>query len=53
VGTSILITIGSVLAGGVVAAVTVVGLVNAQTNPSGASPTNVEQPVSIDYGTGN
>jgi len=53
VGTSLLITIGSVLAGGVVAAVTVVGLVNAQTNPSGAAPTNVEQPVTIEYGTGN
>jgi hypothetical protein len=53
VGTSILITIGSLLAGGAIAAITVVGLVNAQTSPSGASPTNVDQPVTIEYGTGN
>jgi hypothetical protein len=47
----VLVTIGSVIAGGAVAAVTIVGLVNSQTSASGQSPTNVNQPVTIDYGS--
>lgn len=50
-GTTILATIGSLIAGGVVAAVAVVGLVSSQTSPSGSSPTDVTQPVNIDYGS--
>jgi hypothetical protein len=53
VGATVLATIGSLLAGGVVAAVTVVGLVNAQTSPGDQSPANVTQPVKIDYGSTN
>ncbi|MEO5652832.1 MAG: hypothetical protein ABIN79_15675 [Marmoricola sp.] len=51
--TSLVATGGSLIAGGVVAVVTIVGLVNAQTSASGQSPTDVSQPVSIDYGTTN
>lgn len=51
--TTILATIGSMLVGGAVAAVTIVGLVNAQTSPSGPSPTNVKAPISVQYGSGN
>jgi hypothetical protein len=51
VGTTILVTIGSVLAGGVVATVAVVGLVTSQTSASGASPADVTQPVHISYGS--
>ena len=47
---ALLATIGSVLAGGVIATVTVVGLVNQQTSP-GANPTDVTKPVTIDYGS--
>jgi len=50
VGTSLLVTIGSLLAGGVVATVAVVGVVTSATSP-GASPTDVTQPVNIDYGS--
>ncbi len=50
-GTSLITTIGSLIAGGTVAAVTIVGVVNSQTGADGASPTDVTQPVSIDYGT--
>ena len=50
-GTTILATVGSLIAGGVVATVTIVGLVSSQTSPSGASPTDVTQPVNIDYGS--
>ena len=46
----ILGTVGSLVAGGAVAAVTVVGLVSSQTGTSGESPANVNQPV-VDYGT--
>ena len=49
--TSLTATIGSIIAGGVVAAVTIVGVVNAQTGAGDQSPTDVTQPVSIDYGT--
>ena len=49
--TSILAIIGSLLAGGVVAAVTVVGLVSSQTSPGASSPTDVTKPVTIDYGS--
>ena len=52
-GTTILATIGSLIAGGVVATVTIVGLVSSQTSPSGSSPTDVTQPVNIDYGSTN
>lgn len=43
-------TVGSFIAGGVIAAITIVGLVRAQTSPDG-SPGNVSHPVTIDYGT--
>jgi hypothetical protein len=46
----ILGTVGSVLAGGAVATVTVLGLVSSQTGASGESPANANQPV-VDYGT--
>ena len=47
-GANVFATIGSIIAGGVVATVTVVGLVSSQTSPSGQSPTDVNQPVTID-----
>jgi len=47
---ALLATVGSVLAGAVVATVSVVGLVNQQTSP-GANPTDVTKPVTIDYGS--
>lgn len=50
-GTTILVTIGSLLAGGAVAAVAVVGVVSSQTSAPDQSPTNVTQPVAIDYGS--
>lgn len=51
--TVLLSTIVSVVAGGVVAAVTVVSLVNAQTDPPADSPTTVTQSEVSDvtYGT--
>lgn len=49
--TTIIATIGSLLAGGAVAAVTIVGLVSSQTSPGDQSPTDVTQPVNIDYGS--
>ncbi|WP_435741482.1 hypothetical protein [Nocardioides sp. SYSU DS0663] len=42
--------VGSLLVGGIVASATIVGVVSAQTEPSGKSPANVNQPV-IQYGT--
>lgn len=47
---TILSTFGSLLIGGIVATATIVGVVNAQTSPSGDSPANVNQPV-IQYGS--
>jgi hypothetical protein len=45
--------VASMLVGGAVAAVTVVGVIDAQTGtPDGRSPVNVSQPV-IDYGSGS
>ena len=49
-GGRILATVGSLLAGAVVATVTVVGVVNARTSPDG-NPTDVTKPVTIDYGS--
>ena len=49
---TLLATVGSVIAGGLVATVTVVGLINQQTSP-GANPTDVTKPVTIDYGSTN
>jgi hypothetical protein len=49
-GRTILGTAGSVVAGGLVAALVVVGVVNVRTSP-GANPTDVTKPVTIDYGT--
>ena len=49
-GSSILTTVGSLLAGGAVAGIAVVGLVTQQTS-AGANPTDVNKPVVIDYGT--
>jgi hypothetical protein len=50
--TTLLATLGSVIAGGLVATVTVVGLVNQQTSP-GANPTDATKSVTIDYGSTN
>lgn len=50
-GATVLATVGSVVAGGVVAVVSIVGLVNSQTNAPASSPTDISQPVSIDYGS--
>jgi hypothetical protein len=41
----------ALVAGGALAAVTVVGLVSAKTSPSDQSPADVNQPVKIEYGT--
>ena len=49
--TSVIATVGSLLAGGVIAVVTVVGLVSSQTSPGDQSPTDVTQPVQIDDGS--
>ena len=48
---NIIATVGSLLAGGVIAAITIVGLVNSQTSPGDQSPTDVTRPVQIDYGS--
>ncbi len=48
--TNILGTVGSLIAGGVVAAAAVVGIVDLRTSP-GANPTDVTKPVTIDYGS--
>lgn len=45
-------TIVSLVVGGAVAAVTVIGVVNSQTDADGASPANVNQPV-VAYGSTN
>jgi hypothetical protein len=50
-GSSLVTTIVSVLAGGAVAAVSVVGLVNSQTAAPADSPVDVTAPVNIDYGS--
>jgi hypothetical protein len=50
VGSTILATVGSLIAGGVVAVVAVVGLVNQQTSP-GANPIDLTKPVTVDYGS--
>ncbi|GAA1911517.1 hypothetical protein GCM10009737_11260 [Nocardioides lentus] len=42
--------LASVVVGGAVAAVTVVGLVNSQTDAPDQSPANVERPV-VEYGS--
>ena len=45
--------VASMLVGGAVATVTIVGVIDSQTStPDGSSPVNVSQPV-IDYGSGN
>ncbi|MCW2764899.1 MAG: hypothetical protein JWO11_858 [Nocardioides sp.] len=49
---SILSTFGALVIGGIVASATVIGVVNAQTSPHGASPANVNQPI-IQYGSTN
>ena len=45
-------TIASLIVGGAVATVTVVGVVNSQTGAAGASEANVNQPV-VAYGSTN
>lgn len=45
-----LAALGSILVGGVVATVTVISLVNAQTGADGESPADVNDPV-VEYGT--
>ena len=50
-GKSMLITAGSFVAGGIVATVTIIGLVNSQTSASGRSPADINRPVTINYGT--
>jgi hypothetical protein len=54
VGT-ILGTIGSMIVGGVVASVTIVGLVSSSVNTSSDTPGDINAPASsqIDYGSGN
>lgn len=47
---SIIGTIASFVVGGAVATVTIIGLVDSQTGPSGTSPASVSEPV-VDYGT--
>lgn len=47
---AIVATVTTTVVGGAVAAVTVVGLVNANTGTEGPSPANVNQPV-VQYGT--
>jgi len=49
---AILITFASVLLGGTLAGVTVVGLVNSQTAPPDQSPASVSDPT-LDYGSTN
>jgi hypothetical protein len=51
VGNTVLATVGSLIIGGIVAAVAVVGLVTSRTSPGDESPTDVTQPVNIDYGS--
>ena len=43
-------TLGSILVGGTVATVTVMGLVSSQTSAQGQSPADVNQPV-VQYGS--
>lgn len=43
---------GSLLVGGTVAVVTIVGVVHSQTTPSGPSPANANQPTVV-YGSGS
>ncbi len=52
---TILGTIGSLVIGGVVASVTIVGLVSSSVNSSSNSPGDISAPASsqIDYGSGN
>jgi len=54
VGT-ILGTIASLIVGGAVASVTIVGLVNSSVDSTSSNPGNVNAPASsqIDYGSGN
>lgn len=47
---TILGAVGSTVVGGVVATVTVVGLVSSQTGAEGESPANVNQPI-VEYGS--
>jgi hypothetical protein len=46
----ILATVASVIVGATVGTITVFGLVNSATGPSGTNPANVEAPM-VDYGT--
>ncbi len=48
---SIITTFISLVAGGAIAAVGVVGLVSSQVSAPAQSPTNANQPVVIDYGS--
>ena len=50
-GKNFFVTIGSVIGGGLVAVVTIVGLVNSQTSASGPSPADVNHPITINYGS--
>ncbi|GHJ60494.1 hypothetical protein NOK12_30120 [Nocardioides sp. OK12] len=47
---AVVTTVATTVVGGTIAAVTVVGLVNANTGTQGESPANVNQPV-VQYGT--
>lgn len=47
---TVIATVGSVAVGGVVAAITIVSLVNGQTAADKESPANVNQPVVTAYG---
>lgn len=52
---TILGTIGSLIVGGVVASVTVIGLVNSSVNSTSSTPGDINAPASqqFDYGSGN
>lgn len=45
--------LGSIIVGGAVATVTVLGVVSSQTSTTGPSPADVSQSVVVPYGTNN
>lgn len=49
--TTILGTLGALFLGAAVGSVTLVGLVDSQTSPSGTSPGDVSKPVAVEYGS--
>lgn len=49
--TTIFGTIGALVLGAAVGSVTLIGVVNSQTSPSGPSPANVNEQPTIEYGS--